>query len=446
MEPHPRARKARVFAMAGVAILVLSGVGAVIGELEGTLWGVLESPPSLVVKVSHGAAPVSLASFPDGEVQGFAYVPPLHSYVASVESAQQDEGWLVPFGEGTAPPTSWQTVCGTFIGSVYYPGSGTALFAQCGSSNGWELVEVNATTLLPIANVSLGPGAFFGSFANDAANDQLFYQGLSGTVWVIDTQDLEITANISLPGDHYGGSLAYDPSAGTLLAADWGTQSLVAIDPSTGKIIDSVALPANATSMIEAPQVGRLYLDCGGNITVLNASTLSPVARLPYFGGNLYYASLDTASGQVVFSDGDGVLIVNETRNEIIDSSGSLPDQASLLALGPTPGTLAVASADGACQTGCVSVFDLVQTYTVSPAFSAVPYFGTGAPWDLGGLGALTGVSMSVGAIIWGRPRKGEPGYHEDVDFDDPVREADEIEAARQRWLAEADQQGQNDE
>lgn len=443
MQPNPRDRKARLFALAGVAILVLSGAGAVIGYLEGTLWGALETPPTLVVKVAHGAAPSYLTSFPDGQVQGFAYDAPLHSYIASVQNPQEDGGWLVPFGAGAAPPTSWQTVCNTFIGSIYYPGSGPSVFVQCGSPPAWDLVEVNATTLLPIANISLGPGAFFGSFASDEANDQLYYQGLSGTVWIIDTREFEVTANVSLPGDtgYSAGSLAFDPTAGALLAGDWGTQSLVAINPTTGAMVSSTPLPANVTSMIAAPQVGRLYVDTGGNITVLNASSLAPVARLPFSGGNLYYSSLDTESGQAVFSDGYSILVINVTRDAIVDTSGTLPDQGNLVAFGPGSVAVAVAQTQEGCQTGCVGTFNLEQTYTTSAPFSAMPYFGTQAPWDLGGLGALTGLSLSVGAAIWGRPRKGESGYHDEEDFDDPVREADEIEAARQRWLSEADRQ-----
>jgi len=434
MRPEARARRARLFAYAGAAIIVLSGAGAVVGSFEGSQWGAAERPPTRVVQISPGPAPHELTSWPAGQIIDWIYVAPLHAFVASVEDGAQDAGYVVPFGEYSIPSVSWHQV-GTYVQDLYYPGSGPAIFTVGGWGKVGSISEINASTLVPYANVSIGTNDYWGTFASNAAQHQLFYDSLSGHLLTVNTTSMVVTANVSLPGN--ADTLLYDPESGSLLATDSLNGTLLSISPVNGTVLASIFVGVGARTIVEDPAVDRVFITTYGNITVLNASTLSTVAEVPH-SGDLYYGFLNPASGQVFFTDVGGLVVVNATEDTQVATAGSLPDLEGPVAYDPVSGNFGVAAGTYQCGAGygqCVALSSVSQTFIQAAAFSAVPYFGDKTPWDLGGVGIVVGLGVLVARWIAYPPPRGE-GRGE---RNDAVGTPAEIEEARQRWLAEAD-------
>lgn len=348
------------------------------------------------------ASPNPFASLPSSGAVGLTYVSPLHEFVAAA-GAEPGPGVLYPVGEDQTPLSPWQPECSRGIGTVYYPGEGPVLFTQClGGTGTSQLLELNVTTLVTDANITVPSGEPFDQCVVDGAPVLLSCVTYANELWTIDVSRQQVLGELHLPGaGGVGGGIWYDDSDGRLLAADPENSTLTIADPRNGSLDGGVPIPGVVTGLTEDSRLGRLFVAyCGppfclypSGVAELDAATLTSILDVPAPFGGLYFSTVDAEHGEVDFSAGQAVLVLNESTNRWVSSSGAFPFPG-YLAADPMNHLFAVAESDPGCSNVCIDFLGMSRNYTPQPPFSAVPSLGVAAPYDIGVTGILAGIGL----------------------------------------------------
>lgn len=438
-------------AILGASLIVVAIGGTVAAWAAGSAYGLLQAPPHLVVEVTPTGSFLPSSSYWYGQVSGWAYLSQDQEYVASVDSDESGTGFVLGWGHGGAASPEDKAVCPGAINEIMYPGFGPIVYTQCFyAGHQSALLGLNASSFAPLgagSNVSLGTWSPIVAYAFNPAGSVLFATTLADQLFIVNLSENHLVAAPSLPGYGLGGAgVLYDPQDGRLLASDPGNNSLLLLDPTSGAIASTIAMPGVVT-LIAASASGQILYVAGwsgangtiGWVSVLNATTLAS-EKVFQTGPQIMGAAFpDPRAGEMILSNGVGVVVINVSTQALVDSTGTLFPQTESIAFDPATATFAVAPEifnDFGCPFSCAESYDVSQNYTSEPSFSAVPVVGANTPWVVGAIGLIAGTGLLIARRVqypphWDLAERGESVRPQDG------TDAEQAEAARQRWLAE---------
>ncbi len=219
-----------------------------------------------------------------------------------------------------------------------------------GHSTGDVVGVVNASTLAPVANVTVGRDPF--DLAYDPSNGEIYVANFGGpNVTVLDGATLRVVANIPLPSD--AESVVYDSGDGEVYVAD--DLSVAAIDPATNSVVATIPAPCPfVLSYDPAADVVVVGDGCNGDLTFVASGSHDLLARTIALGNTLTYAfAYDPGNGELfavnsapVYPDGTNNVTVLSWNLTVVGNF-ALTDQsvADGIVFSPTNGLLYVSEA-----------------------------------------------------------------------------------------------------
>jgi hypothetical protein len=403
--PPPDRRWPRAIGWVLVGLLLVPG-GAVSVWAVGDALTLDPSAPQLAVS-STGEQIVSLcpprsgsncgAGFSAYGFQGVSFVAPGDLWVVSGETPIKELGGSIRTIFSTLTPQNCS------VDAQYYPGTGSYIFLQCIGMTTSVLYEYAWGTGQIARQIPLNPNdGVSGAFAFDFTHDVLFSTAKGSAPVVLTTLDLAYDSpptEVSLPMASPYGPICFDNWTGGILVDDNSSRSLDEVDPATGALLRQVPLRGVVSSMSTDPSGDRIYLATDenggqlGNVTVLNASSLTPVHT---YGGLLagrpIQSIVDAQDNQLllsVFPWGVGFLDLDSGRflGPFGASGFTYP-----MAYDSASSTLGALSSDDASGMDVqVAFFNLSHAPDPGIPLGGVPLVGGALPW----------VVVAAGIAIW---------------------------------------------
>lgn len=349
---------------------------------------------------------------------GLDFVPDGNLWVASVYSGDVYE---VAAGNRSVIAGLLPHNC-SLVGQ-FYPGTGDYLFLQCASNPVDSIQEFDWRTAQVVATIPLDQSGYQDDyFAFDPAAQRLYCAETYGSPHLlsIDLGSGSIVANVSLPTPQVAITpLWFDARTGDILFDDPAHQSLAEIQPSTGSVQERASYSGNLTALAYDPHSHQLYLGSppspdriplGGNVTVLNSSTLEEVSTLLGAGGDEPLAIIvDPASEELLVDDfARGLTIFDSVTDAFL---GHIPvvEAWTPVAYDSATGTLA-GTQQRAFGDPVVGFLNFSRTQIASADFSAVPGVGTALPLVVAVVGSLVAVPVVARYLLrkW-RTEDGRP-------------------------------------
>jgi DNA-binding beta-propeller fold protein YncE len=232
--------------------------------------------------------------------------------------------------------------------------------------------------------------------------------------------------------------VAVDPNSGIVFTGNGTDQTLSKVDPSSMKVVTSVAVPGNIDDIVYDPARGRIYADQdgGSSVYVIDSQTMKLVGTIAMPADDLESPAVDPATGTLYqnLANGGGFAIVDPVAMRVVKvvKTPQLTDNHPLV-FSPAADQVIVGG-----ENGVLSAYTPDGTHVGDAQVQVhIDQCNTGSRGNLvvcAGRGIVTVVAVSKGAAprVVGRLDTNHSGVHT-VGIDETTNDI---------WIVYADPQG----
>jgi hypothetical protein len=116
---------------------------------------------------------------------------------------------------------------------------------------------------------------------------------------------------------------AVDPNSGVVFTGNGTDQTLSKVDPSSLKVVTSVAVPGNIDDIVYDPARGRIYADQdgGGSVYVIDSQTMKLLGTIAMPADDLESPAVDPATGMLYqnLANGGGFAVVDPVAMRVVN-------------------------------------------------------------------------------------------------------------------------------
>lgn len=237
----------------------------------------------------------------------------------------------------------------------------------------------------------------------------------SDRLLIVDTRSGKVQAQVDVGPMH---GVAVDPSTGVVFTGDGTDRAISKVDPSTGKVLGSVAVPGDIDAIAYDPTRRRVYADQdgGGSVYVVDGVTMKQIATIAMPADDLESPAVDPKTGVLYqnLANGGGFAVIDPATLRVtkVIKTPQLQDNHPLT-FSPSADQVIVGGANGV-----LSAYTADGTHVGDVAVQPhIDQCGTGSRGDLvvcAGRGIVTVVAVKTGAAprVVGRLETGHQGLH----------------------------------
>ncbi len=177
----------------------------------------------------------------------------------------------------------------------------------------------------------------------------------------------------SIPvSNNWATGIAADSSRGVLYVANSSVNTVSAIDEATNTVLADITVEGYPYAVALDPVQGLVFVtgDTGGSMSVISEATNAVIATITGLGSDGHGIAVDPIRGRVYVQNGSTITVINETTYAII-TTFSVPIWSGGIAVDPVSGTIYVASDSGSTNSVFVinpTTFALTATIAGLPA------------------------------------------------------------------------------